>query len=450
MIPFHEADQPSTPSDRRTAPAAAVAAADGTFSSRGVKNNNSSVVYSSKHKVASVSDEVASASATAAAADDDDDDDHHHHHHHHHRDGSAADSAAAAGAPLVTHAEDAAGEISLGLDRVRDGLTLAARAEAAAAKEAIEAERTATAIAQAAAAAIGPSPESGIAYSSRNDDGGSGDGGDGVANGISNSRGASAAVSGARRYGDQPTDRIEGPPRLGGSMAGSPLQISFAKPTDARTTIGLAETSSERDGRVIATRVDMEELATRFRSHGHSGPIDAPVPSSAKQRQHPLYSRLGPPYPTSPQPINQEGQTHVAKMSQGQAAGRWRGGWGGGDAILTTFTSLSSSTSAPFPARKIQPVGATSRRLASFPGDAFQRGGGTAGQAAWRSEIGSKSETASAVGGAGGEQEEAEWIRKLLFSGPGMPGLVVDLWSPGPMFLRHIEVGPVSALLMLP
>lgn len=445
MIPFHEADHPSSPRGHRTAPAtaAAAAAADGTFGPRGVdvvKNN----LLISRHVVGTVSHEVASASGAAGAA--------------------VAPAASAASAPFVTPAEDATGDTSLGLERARDTLSLAARAEASAAKEAIEAELTATAIAQAAAAAIGPSRVSGTAFSSRNDDGGSGDGGDGVANGISNSRGTSARD---RRYGDQreglqggdlvggsggPTGSVEGPVRSAGSIAGSPLQISFAKPTNARTTIGLPETSSKSSGREFATRADMEEeeLVTRFRSHGHGDPLNAPVPSIAIQR--PLYSLLGPPYQEAERhlPKQRRGQTHVAKASQGQAARRWRGGWGGGDAVLTTFTSPSSSASGPVPARKLQPVGATSRRLASFPEDDVQRSGGTAGQAAWRSEVGSKSETASAIGGAGEEQQEAEWVRKLLFSGPGMPGLVLDLWSPGPIFLRHVEVGPASALLMFP
>lgn len=38
------------------------------------------------------------------------------------------------------------------------------------------------------------------------------------------------------------------------------------------------------------------------------------------------------------------------------------------------------------------------------------------------------------------DRREAEWIRNVLMSGPTVPGLVVDLWSPGAMFLRHVEV----------
>lgn len=38
-------------------------------------------------------------------------------------------------------------------------------------------------------------------------------------------------------------------------------------------------------------------------------------------------------------------------------------------------------------------------------------------------------------------QESAQWLMGLLLSGPGMSGLVVDMWSPGALFLRHVEVG---------
>lgn len=39
--------------------------------------------------------------------------------------------------------------------------------------------------------------------------------------------------------------------------------------------------------------------------------------------------------------------------------------------------------------------------------------------------------------------EVTEWLREALLSGPGMPGLVVDLWSPGALFLRRVEVRAV-------
>lgn len=39
--------------------------------------------------------------------------------------------------------------------------------------------------------------------------------------------------------------------------------------------------------------------------------------------------------------------------------------------------------------------------------------------------------------------EVTEWLRESLLSGPGMPGLVVDLWSPGALFLRRVEVRAV-------
>lgn len=39
------------------------------------------------------------------------------------------------------------------------------------------------------------------------------------------------------------------------------------------------------------------------------------------------------------------------------------------------------------------------------------------------------------------DEEAAEWLTTLFLSGSGMPGLVVDLWSPGALFLRHVEVG---------
>ncbi|CAN0488573.1 unnamed protein product, partial [Ectocarpus sp. 8 AP-2014] len=70
------------------------------------------------------------------------------------------------------------------------------------------------------------------------------------------------------------------------------------------------------------------------------------------------------------------------------------------------------------------------RRLGSSPGD------GAGGRAS-----GSVSDSAVAAGrgGAEMEQDETDWVWELLLSGPGTPGLVVDLWSPGPIFLRHVE-----------
>ncbi|CAM9110423.1 unnamed protein product [Ectocarpus sp. 13 AM-2016] len=200
------------------------------------------------------------------------------------------------------------------------------------------------------------------------------------------------------------TTRSAGPGAgAGRQRASTPLKISFLAPA----------------GRAPASNGSVTGRDTRTLSRHNvrrQGPaVDSPRPASVTQWRA-EQQRRGPPASTS---------------MGGDRAGLGRGGWEGGpDVPITTTASASLSLPGFDDDGEAQLIRDVRRRLGASSGD------GAGGRAS-----GSVSDSAVAAGGRGVEmeQDEADWVWGLLFSGPGTPGLVVDLWSPGPIFLRHVE-----------
>ncbi|CAB1119182.1 unnamed protein product [Ectocarpus sp. CCAP 1310/34] len=191
----------------------------------------------------------------------------------------------------------------------------------------------------------------------------------------------------------------------GRRRAATPLKISFLAP---------AVKAPGRNGSV--TGRDTRTLSRHYvRRQGPT--VDSPRPASVTQwRTEQL--RRGPPESLATIP-----------SKGGDRAGLGRGGGEGGpDVPITTTASASLSLPGFDDDGEAQLIRDVRRRLGSSPGD------GAGSRAS-----GSVSDSAVAAGG-GGVFDEADWVWELLFSGPGTPGLVVDLWSPGPLFLRHVEV----------
>lgn len=348
-------------------------------------------------------------------------------------------------AAAVAVAEDAAEETGLALEHARVALDAAMRAESQAAKAAVDAEGKVTVALQAAAAgAPGLSGGSETLFY--------GGGRGGVDNPDSN--GESAAFSGG---GLQEAPVNSGEAGIGvaglrsavGRTTGEPLQISFLTPSYGTTTPGIAATSYGSGDSETLTAGEMETMMSRLSSRRHGHALDTPGPSIVIQHQPPLsWADESPRSRTERTTLQRERQGqakprllphHLAATPTGNRGGLGRGGWRGGDVPPTTAasTSLSAVEPAPFARTtgKVQPVPAISnRRLAST--NRFGRGeGGT-----WGSSSGGESGSAVAAAAETGIRDEAEWVRSMLFSGPGTPGLVVDLWSPGAIFLRHVEV----------
>ncbi|CAM9650238.1 unnamed protein product, partial [Scytosiphon promiscuus] len=113
-----------------------------------------------------------------------------------------------------------------------------------------------------------------------------------------------------------------------------------------------------------------------------------------------------------------------------------RRGWRGSDAFLAVTSATNAA--APITSIAAKTITNCSRMVSAPPSPHF-----SPPRSAWGSN-GDK-ERAGGAAGATSEwiDEETEWVRTLLFQGvPGasaIPGLVVDLWSPGPLFLRHVE-----------
>ncbi|CAM9544048.1 unnamed protein product [Pylaiella littoralis] len=109
---------------------------------------------------------------------------------------------------------------------------------------------------------------------------------------------------------------------------------------------------------------------------------------------------------------------------------RWVGwrGWGRDDGHAAAAASKSGARTPG----SLKSTGTRSvRRYAYlFEGSGTGRRGANGG-----AERGSEHDAAAAFEGPA----EAKRALDLIFSGPRMPGLVVDLWSPGSIFLRHVE-----------
>ncbi|CAM9150446.1 unnamed protein product [Ectocarpus sp. 6 AP-2014] len=193
----------------------------------------------------------------------------------------------------------------------------------------------------------------------------------------------------------------------GRQRAATPLKISFLAP--ARRAPGSNGSVTGRETRTL----------NRHNVRRQGPAVDSPRPASVTQWRTKQQRREPP-------------ESHAAIPSKsGDRAGLGRGGWEGGpDVPVTTTASASLSLPGFDDDGEAQLIRDVRRRLGSSPGD------GAGGQAS-----GSVSDSAVAAGGGGVEmeQDEADWVWELLFSGPGTPGLVVDLWSPGPIFLRHLE-----------
>lgn len=194
----------------------------------------------------------------------------------------------------------------------------------------------------------------------------------------------------------------------GRQRAATPLKISFLAP--AGRAPGSNGSVTGRDTRTLSRH--------NVRRQGPA--VDSPRPASVtKWRTE--QQRRGPP------------ESHATIPSKGgNRAGLDRGGWEGGPDVPITTTAFASQSLPGFDDDgEAQLIRDVRRRLGSSPGD------GAGGRAS-----GSVSDSAVAAGGGGVEmeQDEADWVWELLFSGPGAPGLVVDLWCPGPIFLRHVEV----------
>ena len=374
-------------------------------------------------------------------------------------------------AAAVAAAEDAARETGLALEHARVTLAAAEKAEATAAKAAAAAEGTATVAHQAAAAAAAAAAEAAATGRSVGErETTYGDSGS-----VSNGRGDSTTFSGGSERQEAMvgsgagTLGTAGPKPAGGGTDGTPLQISFLMPpTYGRTAEEIPATSygSSGDSETL-TPAEIETMlgrlsGRRHRRQGHA--VDPPSPSIAIPRQPPL-SRLDEPQRSRhEQTLRQrrgQGQAkprllphHLATGTpKGNSGGLGRGGWrGGGDAPVTSTASASSSAVAPAPlARatgKVTSAAAgvsSARRLSSTRilgrHEPASWGGGTGGSLSGAAAPPAAEKNVAEGDDAEGRQDEAEWVRSLLFSGPGTPGLVVDLWSPGAIFLRHVEVG---------
>lgn len=208
----------------------------------------------------------------------------------------------------------------------------------------------------------------------------------------------------------------------GRRRAAIPLKISFLAPTGRAP--GLANTSDGADndgGNESAVTGRNTGTLGRHNVRRQGPAVDSPRSASVTQwRQE--QQRRGLP------------ESHAAIPSKdGDQGGLVRGGWEGGpDLPITTTASASLSLPVFDDDGEAQSARDIRRRLGSSG-----PGSGDGGRAS-----GSVSVSVAAAGGGGvvEEQDEADWVWEMLFSGPGTPGLVVDLWSPGPIFLRHVEV----------
>ena len=381
----------------------------------------------------------------------------------------------------VAAAEDAARETGLALEHARVALAAAARAEAAAARTAVAAEATASAAHQAAAATAAATAAAAANAVARRGGGVGSELSFGGSDDISNSRSSeSATFSGGGAFPDATAisgaggHGIKGLQHAGGGGGGSPLEISFLTPTYGRATAAIPATSYGSGDSETMTPAELEAMMSRLSSRRHGNAVDTPGPSIAIQRQPPLSWLDEPAQPARRQEqqqaaLQQSGRRHVnqprllphhlAPSPDGNKGGLGRGGWRGGDAPATATASASSSSSSAVPAplleaagRRLPPVGAgvgaIGRRLSSARGLARIGEALSWGRSGGASPSGRAAAAAAAAAGEAGEsgeaaegQDEAEWVRSLLFSGAGTPGLVVDLWSPGAIFIRHVEVG---------
>ncbi|CAM9704783.1 unnamed protein product, partial [Ectocarpus fasciculatus] len=204
---------------------------------------------------------------------------------------------------------------------------------------------------------------------------------------------------------------------VGRRRAATPLKVSFLAP--AGRAPGLANTSdgAGNDGGSNGSVTGRGAGTLSRHNVRRQGPaVDSPGPASITQwRQE--QQRRGPP------------ESHAA--ISGDRGGLVRGGWEGGPDLPITITTSASLSLPGFDGDdEARSARGTRRRLGSSLGN----------EAVGRAS-GSASDSAAAAGDRGlvEEQDEADWVWELLFSGPGMPGLVVDLWSPGTIFLRHVE-----------
>lgn len=380
----------------------------------------------------------------------------------------------------TTAAENAARENGLEPEHPRVALAAAIAAEVAAARVAASAEGIAAAVkamdddsAAAAAAAAGSGSRSRGLPSNRNDGGVSSNNNSNRSefaifdDGGGNARGGSD-VRGQQRSGGSVKGSVEvtgadvtkKTTTVGGGRrdTGLPFQISFVPPKYARPTVGLLPATSYGNGgsETISTE-DIRTMMSQYSAPSDSQGIDTPGSTITAQRQAP------PPWiddPPAERPQEQKQPQHLVVMPKlGNGGVLGRGEWLGGDGPITSSASVRAPVSRP--TSELRSTGTIrSRWLASFSSNKV---GGAAGAAAFGStgesesgtESGSETEGGSASGGqregkinpaateaaATAEGREAEWVRSLLLSAAGLPGLVVDLWSPGPAFLRHVEVG---------
>lgn len=130
--------------------------------------------------------------------------------------------------------------------------------------------------------------------------------------------------------------------------------------------------------------------------------------------------------------FEEERRTRWARWTGWTRWMRWTGwgGWGKNDG-RTAVTASKSSVGTTLRGVRSGKTRQARRYTYNYEDSATGRGRAMGG-----AEKGGEHDTTAAFE----RPEEAEWALDLIFSGPRMPALVVDLWSPGSIFLRHVEV----------